>query len=307
MFGINTQGTLRQAIEITGTGLHSGRNVRMVMRPAAAGFGIVFKRVDLHGQANVVPADALLVTETCLGTTLQNEAGVKVCTVEHVMAALWGCGVHNALIELDAEEVPIMDGSSAPFVHAIEKAGVVWQTVPLQFIEVLKPVEVEENGSYMRIAPHNGFILDVEIEFNNPAIARQRAVYDFGLVSFNQMLSRARTFGFEQDVAYLRSKGLARGGSLENAIVVGKDGVLNPEGLRYDNEFVRHKALDCVGDFYLAGAPLLGRISAYRPGHGINNKLMRALLADSTAWRWKTGAHPATSFTPSAQQPVFHA
>lgn len=279
------QHTLTNAVSCEGVGLHSGAPVKMTLRPAAAGAGIVFVRSDVPAGKGNIPAQYDRVTETRLGTTITNEMGVSLSTIEHVMAALWGCGVDNVTIEVNGPEIPIMDGSSEPFVFLVENAGIREQVTPRQAIEILKPVYVQVGNSSIRLEPYNGYVMDVEIAFDHEAISRQHSVYDFSKITFQNMLSRARTFGFEHEVEQLRAAGLARGGSLHNAIVIGKEGVLNREGLRFSDEFVRHKALDCIGDLYLAGAPILGRVVAKRPGHGINNQVLRALFADQAQWR----------------------
>lgn len=279
------QHTLSHPVTVSGIGLHSGKMVRMTLHPADVNTGIVFFRNDVAAGSGTVPALYDRVVDTQLGTTLANDHGVTVSTVEHLMAALWGCGIDNVVIELNAPEVPIMDGSSEPFIALIESAGTEDQGAPRKMVEVVRPVTIRAGESVITIEPYNGYALDVEIAFNHATIARQHGVYDFNSVTFQDMLSRARTFGFEHEVEYLRGKGLARGGSLDNAIVIGKEGVLNREGLRFNDEFVRHKALDCVGDFYLAGTRILGRITAVRPGHGVNNQLLHALFADKRAWR----------------------
>jgi UDP-3-O-[3-hydroxymyristoyl] N-acetylglucosamine deacetylase len=233
----------------------------------------------------VVHATYDAVVETTLGTTIANKHGVTVSTIEHLMAAIWGAGIDNARIELDGPEVPIMDGSSEPFIFLLECAGRVQQRATRRVIELLKEVRVEEGGSVASIKPSEGFVLEVEIAFNHPLIATQKARYDFSETTFKQSLARARTFGFARDVEKMRSMGLALGGSLHNAIVVGEHDIMNEGGLRYADEFVRHKALDCVGDYFLAGAQLQGEIVTSRPGHGINNKLLRAIFADASNYR----------------------
>jgi UDP-3-O-[3-hydroxymyristoyl] N-acetylglucosamine deacetylase len=260
----------------------------MVINPAPAGSGIVFKRLDVPAAKAFVAARFDAVCETNLGTTICNEYGVKVSTIEHLMAAFWGVGIDNALVELDGAEVPIMDGSSEPFVFMLECAGITALNAPRGILRVLKTVEVREGNSFMRISPNKegdeGLLLNIEIDFNHSLIGRQTAKYDFRDITFKQSVSRARTFGFEHEVNTLRSMGLARGGSLDNAVVVGKDSILNREGLRYSNEFVRHKALDCVGDLFLAGMRIDGAVECLRPGHAINNNLLRALFADDSAY-----------------------
>jgi len=284
----SAQTTLGNKVSCDGIGLHSGAQINMVIYPAAANTGIVFKRLDIPVEQAVVPAQFDAVCETRLGTTLRNRHGVTVSTVEHLMAAFWGIGIDNAVVELDGPEVPIMDGSSEPFVFMLECARVIKLAAPRQILRVLKSVEVKDGESVARVEPNvdgdEGCAIGIEIQFNSPVIDRQASFYDFRETTFKQSLSRARTFGFEHEVVALRKMGLALGGSLENAIVVGKDGVLNEEGLRYNDEFVRHKALDCVGDLYLAGYRIDARFSFLRPGHAINNKLLRALFADASAF-----------------------
>jgi UDP-3-O-[3-hydroxymyristoyl] N-acetylglucosamine deacetylase len=283
------QHTLANHVSCAGVGLHSGSQVHMTLRPAPAGMGVVFKRMDVAAEQSLIPARFDAVCETRLGTVIRNEHGVTLSTVEHLMAALWGAGVDNVIVEVDGPEVPIMDGSSEPFMFMVECAGLARLAAPKRVVRVLKTVEVREGESIARISPHNagdeGMFMHIEIAFNHPAIGKQTAQYDFRDTSFKQSLSRARTFGFEHEVAALRSMGLARGGSLENAIVLGKDTILNEEGLRYADEFVRHKALDCVGDLFLAGAVLDGVLDFVRPGHAINNRLLRALFSDSSAYQ----------------------
>lgn len=279
------QHTVAAEVSCIGVSLHSGDMVNMVIRPGAVNTGVVFVRKDIVSDHNVVHATFDAVVETTLGTTIANAHGVTVSTIEHLMAAIWGAGIDNARIELDGQEVPIMDGSSEPFVFLLECAGRVQQRAQRRMIEVLKEVRVEEGKSVAVISPSKDFVLELEIAFNHRLIASQKARYDFSETTFKQSLSRARTFGFERDVETMRSMGLALGGSLHNAIVVGEDDILNEGGLRYADEFVRHKALDCVGDYFLAGATLQGEVVTSRPGHSINNKLLRALFADSSNYR----------------------
>jgi len=286
-FSSLNQHTVAQDIPCNGIGLHSGEQVMMTIKPAHEDAGIVFVRTDIDGgtseRAHLNPTyDA--VTDTMLGTKIENAFGTKLSTIEHLMAALWGMGVDNATIELDAPEVPIVDGSSAPYITLIEAVGLAEQDAERKTLVIDKPITVRDGASEATIYPYDGFVLDVEIEFDHKAIPHQRAVYDFELTSFKDMLSEARTFGFAHEVEQMQSMGLARGGSLDNAIVVGEDGVLNKEGLRFDDEFIRHKALDCVGDYFLAGMKIKGRVVTKRPGHGINNKLLHAVFADSSAY-----------------------
>ncbi|OYW13647.1 MAG: UDP-3-O-[3-hydroxymyristoyl] N-acetylglucosamine deacetylase [Rhodospirillales bacterium 12-54-5] len=278
------QHTVAAEVSCVGVSLHTGDMVNMTIRPAAPNTGIVFVRTDV-AQHQAVPARYDAVVETTLGTTIANSHGVTVSTIEHVMAALWGAGIDNARIELDAAEVPIMDGSSEPFVFLLDCAGRVQQRSLRRTIEVLREVTVEEGKSIATIAPHDGFALDIEIAFNHKLIATQKAQYDFTRTSFKQSLARARTFGFARDVEKMRSMGLALGGSLHNAIVLDEEQILNEGGLRYADEFVRHKALDCIGDYFLAQGAILGTVKTTRPGHGVNNKLLRALFADPANYR----------------------
>jgi UDP-3-O-[3-hydroxymyristoyl] N-acetylglucosamine deacetylase len=284
------QTTLAGTVTCSGIGLHSGKNVRLTLSPAEADTGIQFVRLDVAHEESVVAAYYLNVTDTRLGTTLTNEYGVSVSTVEHLMAALWGMGIDNAVIALDGPEVPIMDGSSEPFVFLIECAGVKTLSAYRDTLEVLKKVVVKEGQSTAAIRPFDGFALNIAIEYPNTLIPAQHALYDFSQQSFKHALCRARTFGFAADVEKMQAHGLALGGSLDNAIVVGDSEILNEGGLRYGDEFVRHKALDCVGDYFLASVRIRGVVSTTRPGHGINNTLMRALLADRSAWRLVSAA-----------------
>ncbi len=278
------QHTLAKSVTCTGVGLHSGVPVNLTLHPADVDAGISFLRSDITVEKARVPARYDLVTDTQLGTTIVNEYGTPVSTVEHLMAALWGCGVDNVTIELDGPEVPIMDGSSEPFVFMIENAGLRTQSAARKVIKILEPVEVTVGDSTLRLEPLDGFVMDISIDFAHKAISRQQASYDFSHMTFQRMLSRARTFGFAHEVEQLRAMGLARGGSLHNAVVIGEDGVMNREGLRFNDEFVRHKALDCVGDLLLAGLPIMGRVVGHRPGHGINNQVLHALFAQPQAW-----------------------
>ncbi len=280
------QRTLKGPISCSGTGLHSGRKVTMSLLPAAPNSGIAFRRVDT---GVTVKADYRNVTDTRLCSLLGAAPGPRFGTVEHLMAALYGASIDNAIVELDADEVPVMDGSSAPFLFLIDCAGTIEQAAPRRAIEVLKPISLDDahDGAAIEIRPGRGFAATFEIDFPTPAIGRQNLSLDLGPDAFRQEIARARTFGFEQEVAALRAAGLARGGSLDNAVVIAADGsgLLNPEGLRFDDEFVRHKVLDLVGDLYLAGAPLLGEIRARRTGHRHNNALLHALFADAANWR----------------------
>lgn len=289
------QRTIKYLIKTTGIGLHSGTKVELTLRPAAPGTGIVFRRVDMNPPVDI-PASAAAVGDTRMASTLVKDSA-RVSTVEHLMSACAGLGVDNLYIDVNAEEIPIMDGSASSFVFLLQQAGLEEQNAPKKFIRVKKPIEVREGqGSsekWARLEPYNGFKLDFFIEFNHPAIdACQRAEVDLAKVSFVKDVARARTFGFMQDVETLRGMGLARGGSLENAIVMDEYRILNADGLRYEDEFVRHKILDAIGDLYLVGYPLLASYSAHKSGHALNNQLLRALLAQPDAYEIVSFATP---------------
>jgi len=275
-------------VRTTGVGLHSGTKVVLTLRPAAPDTGIVFSRVDLEPPV-VFPASAMAVGDTRMASVLIKD-NARVSTVEHLMSACAGLGIDNLFIDVTAEEIPIMDGSASSFVYLLQQAGVEEQNAPKKFIKVLKPVEVREGQGagekWARLVPHDGFKLDFFIEFNHPAVdgTAQRANVDFGDVSYVQAVARARTFGFMQDVEMLRGIGLARGGSLENAIVMDEYRILNSDGLRYDDEFVRHKILDAIGDLYLVGHPLVCSYEAHKSGHALNNLLLRELLKHPDAY-----------------------
>jgi UDP-3-O-[3-hydroxymyristoyl] N-acetylglucosamine deacetylase len=273
------QRTIKDSVRATGIGLHSGAKVFMTLRPAPVNSGIVFRRLDLPEPVDV-PANALNVTETNLGTTLESGSG-KVATVEHLLSALAGLGIDNLFIDLTAAEVPIMDGSAAPFVFLLQSAGIEVQNAEKRFIRILKPVEVSEGDKWARFEPYDGFRVNFEIDFNHPVLQkhRQKASLDFSTTAFLKEISRARTFGFLKDVEYLRANDLALGGSLDNAIVMDEYRVINEDGLRFQDEFVRHKVLDAVGDLYLLGSCLIGEFSGFKSGHRLNNLLLRELLA----------------------------
>jgi UDP-3-O-[3-hydroxymyristoyl] N-acetylglucosamine deacetylase len=277
------QRTLKSLINASGVGLHTGQKVRMTLRPAPADTGIVFRRVDVDSPVDI-PARAELVGETRLSSCLVRE-GVKIYTVEHLMSALGGLGVDNVYIDLDAPEVPIMDGSAAPFVLLVQQAGIEEQLAPKRFLRVTRPVEVEEGDKWARLEPYEGYKLSFSIDFRHPVIERstQSVAIDFAETSYLKEIARARTFGFMQEVEDLRESGLALGGGLDNAVVLDEYRVLNSEGLRFADEFIRHKLLDAIGDLYLLGRPLIGAFSAHKSGHALNNRLLRALLAESDA------------------------
>jgi len=282
------QRTLKSLIRATGVGLHSGVKVTMTLRPAAPDTGIVFRRVDLEPPVDL-KADAFAVGDTRLASCLERD-GAKIATVEHLMSALSGLGIDNVWVDVDAAELPIMDGSAAPFVFLIQSAGIEEQKAAKKFIRVKKAIRVEEGDKWAVLEPYDGFRLSFSIVFNHPVFAKSNpsVTVDFAEHSYVREVARARTFGFMQDVETMRSQGLALGGSLENAIVMDEYRVLNSDGLRYADEFVKHKVLDAVGDLYLLGHPLLGSFTAHKSGHALNNKLLRALLADQTAWEMAT-------------------
>jgi len=289
------QRTLRHSIKATGISLHTGEKVFMTLKPAPVDTGIVFRRIDLDPVLEL-PALAENVGDTTLSTSLVVGAG-RVATVEHLMAALAGLGVDNAIIDLTAGEVPIMDGSAAPFVFLLQSAGVVEQDALKKFVRIKRKLTVENADKVASLLPYEGFKVSFTIDFDHPVFhdRKAHAELDFSTASFEREVSRARTFGFLHEIEYLRSRGLARGGSVENAIVVDEYRILNQEGLRYEDEFVRHKVLDAVGDLYLLGHALIGEFRAYKSGHALNNALVRALIARPDAWEIVTfdGSSPA--------------
>jgi UDP-3-O-[3-hydroxymyristoyl] N-acetylglucosamine deacetylase len=280
------QQTLRSAISCRGIGLHSGAEIDLLIRPGRPGTGIVVRRTDVLNGGATIPVSWRNVAGSRMATTVGNEYGVTVSTIEHLMAALAGCGVDNAVVEVDAAEIPVMDGSAAPFVALIERAGLVEQNAPRQAIQILRPVQVGDATKNMSIHPSPVPRISFEIDFGESAIRRQSRTVTLDSETFRNGIARARTFGFEHEVDQLRRSGLARGGSLDNAVVISAGGILNKGGLRYDDEFVRHKILDCIGDLYLAGAPILGHVFGYRSGHAMTHALLKALFADDVAWRF---------------------
>jgi len=277
------QRTLKNAISCSGIGLHSGVKVSMTLHPAPVNSGIVFRRTDIVGGQAEIAADWRNVVPSQLCTEIANHDGVAIKTIEHLMAAFAGLGIDNALVEINGPEVPIMDGSAAPFVFLIECAGTIEQSEPRRAIVVRKPITVTDAGKSATLSPALGFTVDLEIDFANTVIDRQEFAFDLMDGAFKADLARARTFGFEDEISQMRKIGLLPGGSLDNAIVVSGAKVLNQDGLRYGDEFVRHKVLDCVGDLYLAGGPLVGRFEGLRTGHRLNNRLLIALFADPSA------------------------
>jgi UDP-3-O-[3-hydroxymyristoyl] N-acetylglucosamine deacetylase len=280
------QKTLKTAIHCTGTGLHSGAKVSMVLSPAPAGTGIVFRRTDIQGAGAEIPALWSNVVDTRLCTVIGNAQDVRVSTIEHLMAALYGSEIDNAVIEINGQEVPIMDGSAQPFVFLIECAGVAEQDQPRRAIEILSRVAIQDGKRSVALSPAADFSVEFEFDFENGSLSPQDFFMPLDAPTFRMEVSRARTFGFAEDVARLRAAGLARGGSLDNAVVIGEGRVLNKDGLRFRDEFVRHKVLDCVGDLYLAGAPIIGSLHCVKSGHRHNNLLLRALFEQRKAWRY---------------------
>ncbi len=282
------QRTLKSAIKTTGVGLHTGARVDLVLRPSAPDTGIVFHRVDL-ARPVTIPADAMHVGDTRLSSTLRHD-GASISTVEHVMSALAGLGIDNLHVDVAGPEIPIMDGSAAPFVFLLQSAGIVEQDVPKRYLRIVEAVEVRDGDKWARFDPFNGFKLDFTIDFPHPMFGSEnrQVVIDFAKHSYVREVARARTFGFMQDVEAMRAAGLGLGGSLQNAIVLDDFRVLNAEGLRYDNEFVKHKVLDAIGDLYLLGHPLIGQYTAFKSGHGLNNALARALLDRTEAFEYVT-------------------
>lgn len=286
------QRTLKKPVQATGIGLHTGEKVSMTLRPAPPGSGIVFRRVDMTPVVSI-RADAQLVHDTRLSTCLEQN-GARIATVEHLMSAFAGLGIDNAYVDMDSAEVPIMDGSAGTFVFLMQSAGVEEQHAVKKFIRVRKTIEVHDGDKWVRFEPYNGYKLDFTISFAHPVFAstRQQASVDLGEHSYIKEISRARTFGFMQEVEYLRSQGLALGGNLDNAIVMDEYRVINPDGLRYEDEFVKHKVLDAIGDLYLAGHPIIGAFSGHKSGHALNNALLRAMFADEDSWEFVTFVKP---------------
>ncbi|KCZ53102.1 UDP-3-O-acyl-N-acetylglucosamine deacetylase [Hyphomonas pacifica] len=287
---IEFQQTIERPAVCAGIGVHSGEKARLVLKPAPAGTGVSFRRTDISGPGTLIPASAEYVSDTQLGTTLTNEADVSVAVVEHLMAALAGVGIDNLLIEIDGPEVPIMDGSSAVYCELLMQAGLRRQAAPRRRIRILEKIEIEDGPKRASLSPSedNLLTLRARIEYDDTLIGVQQMALRLAPGMFARDLAFARTYGFARDVDMLRTMGLARGGSLENAVVVDNGEVMNPEGLRSEDEFVRHKMLDAVGDLMLAGAPIAGRYDAVQPGHSINNLLVRKLLDTPSAWCWES-------------------
>ena len=282
------QRTLKKKVSATGVGLHNGVKVELTLLPAAIDSGIVFRRTDLPGMPEIqATPDAVSDTRMC---SALEKNGARVATVEHLMSALAGLGVDNVIVEVNASEIPIMDGSSGPFIFLLQSAGIVEQAAAKKFMRIIKNVEIVEQDKWAKFEPYHGFKMDFTIDFAHPVfeVSGNNVKIDFADNSYISEISRARTFGFMHEVEYLRANGLARGGSLDNAIVLDEFRVLNTDGLRYEDEFAKHKVLDAIGDLYMLGHPLLGAFTAYKSGHGLNNQLIRALLADASAWEFVT-------------------
>ncbi|HCR3227980.1 TPA: UDP-3-O-acyl-N-acetylglucosamine deacetylase [Morganella morganii] len=292
------QRTLKRIVQATGVGLHTGKKVTLTMRPAPANTGIIYRRTDLNPPVDF-PADAKSVRDTMLCTCLVNEDNVRISTVEHLNAALAGLGIDNLVIEVDAAEIPIMDGSASPFVFLLLDAGIEELSSAKKFLRLKETVRVEDGDKWAELSPFNGFSLDFTIDFNHPAIdsSTQRYAMNFSAENFVRDISRARTFGFMRDIEYLQSKGLCLGGSFDCAIVVDDYRVLNEDGLRFEDEFVRHKMLDAIGDLFMCGHNIIGAFTAFKSGHALNNKLLQAVLAKEGAWELVT-------FENEAQMPV---
>ena len=291
------QRTLKTLVTTVGVGIHTGTKVELTLRPAAVDTGIVFRRVDLPQPVDI-RAHTLNVGDTRLSSSIERD-GVRVSTVEHLMSAFAGLGIDNAYVDISGEEVPIMDGSAGPFVFLIQSAGVVEQAAPKKYMRILRPVEIGQGDKWARFEPYAGFRVDFSVDFPHPLFGsnNRHVVVDFADQSYVKEISRARTFGFMQDVEAMRAQGLALGGSFDNAIVLDEYRVLNSDGLRYDNELVKHKVLDAIGDLYLLGHPLIGAYTAFKSGHGLNNLLSRALLAQRDAWEY-------VSFEQAAEVPA---
>ena len=283
------QRTIKQSVQETGIGLHKGEKVTMTLRPAPANTGIVFRRIDLEPYVDI-HARANAVGNTMLCTCVNNEDGVSIHTVEHLASALAGLGIVNIIVEVDSNELPIMDGSASPFVFLLQSAGIEELNAPKRFIRITKTVRVEDGDKWAELRPYDGFRVDFRIDFDHPVISQtnQHMVMDFDSCSYVKEVSRARTFGFMRDLEYMNANNLALGGSMENAVALDEFRILNPEGLRYDDEFLKHKVLDAVGDLYMGGHSIIGELAAYKTGHGLNNKLLNAVLEQKDCWEYTT-------------------
>ncbi|MFC2506526.1 MAG: UDP-3-O-acyl-N-acetylglucosamine deacetylase [Kingella sp. (in: b-proteobacteria)] len=283
------QRTLKHSVSATGVGLHSGERVSLTLNPATENTGITFRRTDLSGtQGEIIKLSPYLINDTRLSSTIVTEHGTRVGTIEHIMSALAAYGVDNVLIELNAPEIPIMDGSSLPFIFLLQDAGIVEQNAQKKFLKIKKEVAINDSGKSVKFMPYDGFKVALTIEFDHPVFNRSspRFEIDFAGQNYIEEIARARTFGFMQEVELMRQHGLGLGGNLSNAIVIDDVDVLNPEGLRYPDEFVRHKILDAIGDLYIIGHPIIGAFEGYKSGHTINNALLRAVLSDEQSFEW---------------------
>jgi UDP-3-O-[3-hydroxymyristoyl] N-acetylglucosamine deacetylase len=283
------QRTLKRSVQATGVGLHTGKKVTLTLRPAPANTGVIYRRSDLHPAVDI-HADARYVRDTMLSTCLINDEGIRISTVEHLNAALAGLGIDNVIVEVNAPEIPIMDGSAAPFVYLLLDAGIDELGVAKKFLKIKQTVRVEDGDKWAELTPYQGFSLDFTIDFQHPAIdsGSQNYKLNFSSEAFIRQISRARTFGFMRDIEQLQSRGLCLGGSLDCAIGLDDFRVLNEDGLRFEDEFVRHKMLDAIGDLFMCGHNVIGAFSAFKSGHGLNNKLLQAVLAKQEAWEWST-------------------
>lgn len=284
MQSVIKQKTISKPAELIGVGLHSGKKVVLKINPAKENSGIKFIRTDVNGFNRVIPALYKNVSQTVLGTTISNSDGTIVATIEHLMAALWACEIDNAEIELEGPEIPIMDGSSQPFIAKIDEVGVLEYKTNAKTIQILEKTILEEGDKVVSLSPANNFSVELELDFDGKSINGQKAIFIGSGRDFKNQIANARTFTFEEEINYLRSKGLALGGSLDNAIVIGKNGILNKGGFRITNELAKHKILDCVGDLYLAGAKIIGSFSGYKSGHALNNKLLRKVFENQKSF-----------------------
>ncbi|KID57920.1 UDP-3-O-[3-hydroxymyristoyl] N-acetylglucosamine deacetylase [Pseudoalteromonas luteoviolacea] len=296
------QRTIAEVVKATGVGLHKGEKVTITLRPASANTGVVFRRVDLDPVVDFETTPEA-VGDTQLCTCLTNKDGVRLSTTEHLIAAVAALGIDNLIVELDSAEVPIMDGSALPFIYLLQKGGIAELNAAKRFIRIKEAVRVEDGDKWAEIEPYDGFHIDFEIAFDHPAInaSRQRIGLDITAQSFTEEISRARTFGFMKDIEYMHANNLALGGSMDNAVVLDDFKVLNPNGLRYKDEFVKHKILDCVGDLFMTGHNILGKVTCYKSGHGLNNKLLREVMANEQAWEWVTFDEPVTMPAPGLE------
>lgn len=281
------QRTIKKQVNASGIGLHSGRIVELTLKPAPVDSGIVFKRMDIEN-SELIKAKPETVTDTMLCTQIGSNPEQRIGTVEHLMSALYGCGIDNVIVELHGPEIPIFDGSSASFMLLLDTAGIEQQDADKKFIKIMDHVRVEDEGKFAEFTPNDTFSLNLEIDFNHPVIPKQEKTFNITGDFYKKEIARARTFCFQKDVEYMQSIGLALGGGLDNAVVVGDFSVLNKDGLRYKDEFIRHKILDCIGDLYMVGYPILGKFNGQLTGHGLNNKLLREIFSNENNWQYVT-------------------